>query len=62
LVVQLLKKSQELALSAANSWLLQFGVFGGHYVNGAPLSPDQIQFLVDRALIHAEVLKKAIKP
>jgi len=31
-----------------------------HYANGDPLSPDQIQFLVDRALIHAEVLEKAI--
>jgi hypothetical protein len=31
-----------------------------HYANGEPLSPDQIQFLVDRALIHADVLEKAI--
>ena len=31
-----------------------------HYANGEPLSSDQIQFLVDRALIHAEVLEKTI--
>ncbi|MCL6435811.1 MAG: polysaccharide pyruvyl transferase CsaB [Leptolyngbyaceae cyanobacterium HOT.MB2.61] len=30
------------------------------YANGSPLSGDQIQFLVDRALIHQEVLQKAL--
>ena len=31
-----------------------------HYANGDPLSPDKIQFLVDRALIHREVLREAL--
>jgi len=31
-----------------------------YYANGTPLSPDQIRFLVDRALIHQEVLQKAL--
>jgi len=31
-----------------------------HYANGDPLSPDQIRFLVDRALIHQEVLHKTL--
>jgi polysaccharide pyruvyl transferase CsaB len=32
-----------------------------HYANGDPLSADQIQFRVDRALIHREVLHKALE-
>lgn len=31
-----------------------------HYANGVPLSPEQIQSLVDRALIHREALNKAL--
>jgi polysaccharide pyruvyl transferase CsaB len=31
-----------------------------HYANGEALSSDQIQFFIDRALIHAEMLEKAI--
>lgn len=31
-----------------------------HYANGDPLSPERIQFLTDRALIHREVLQKAL--
>jgi polysaccharide pyruvyl transferase CsaB len=31
-----------------------------HYANGNPLSPDQIQFHVDRALIHQEILWQRI--
>lgn len=31
-----------------------------HYANGDPLSTEKIQFLVDRALIHREVLRKAL--
>jgi polysaccharide pyruvyl transferase CsaB len=31
-----------------------------HYANGEALSLDQIQFFIDRALIHAEVLEKVI--
>jgi polysaccharide pyruvyl transferase CsaB len=31
-----------------------------HYANGDPLSADQIQFRVDRALIHREVLHKVL--
>ncbi|AFZ25692.1 polysaccharide pyruvyl transferase CsaB [Cylindrospermum stagnale PCC 7417] len=30
-----------------------------HYANGEPLSPEQIQSLVDRALMHRELLKEA---
>jgi polysaccharide pyruvyl transferase CsaB len=32
-----------------------------HYVNGEPLSADQIHSLVDRALMHQEVLKEGIR-
>ena len=31
-----------------------------HYANGEPLSSDKIQFLVDRALIHRELLAQAL--
>ena len=31
-----------------------------HYANGEPLSPEKIQFLIDRALIHREVLRDAL--
>lgn len=31
-----------------------------HYANGDPLSAEKIQFLVDRALIHREVLSQAL--
>lgn len=31
-----------------------------HYANGDPLSPDKIQFLINRALIHREVLSQAL--
>ncbi|MDF5716389.1 MAG: polysaccharide pyruvyl transferase CsaB [Rhizonema sp. NSF051] len=31
-----------------------------HYANGEPLSPAKIQFLVDRALIHREVLRDSL--
>ncbi|MBD2386287.1 polysaccharide pyruvyl transferase CsaB [Cylindrospermum sp. FACHB-282] len=31
-----------------------------HYANGEPLSPEQIQSLVDRALMHRELLKEAL--
>lgn len=31
-----------------------------HYANGEALSPDQIRFLIDRALIHQEVLHNAL--
>lgn len=31
-----------------------------HYANGEPLSKDQLHFLVDRALIHREVLETAL--
>jgi polysaccharide pyruvyl transferase CsaB len=31
-----------------------------HYANGDPLSSEQIQFLVDRALIHRDVLHEAL--
>jgi polysaccharide pyruvyl transferase CsaB len=31
-----------------------------HYANGEPLSPDKIQFLIDRALIHRELLADAL--
>ncbi len=33
-----------------------------HYTNGAPLSPDQVHSLVDRALMHRDVLAAAIAP
>lgn len=32
-----------------------------HYANGDPLSPDKIQFLIDRALIHQAVLQEALE-
>ncbi len=32
-----------------------------HYANGEPVSPDQIQSLVDRALMHRELLHAALK-
>ena len=31
-----------------------------HYANGDPLSPDQVQSLVDRALMHRELLSDAL--
>jgi polysaccharide pyruvyl transferase CsaB len=31
-----------------------------HYVNGEPLAPEQIQSLVDRALIHRDLLREAL--
>jgi polysaccharide pyruvyl transferase CsaB len=31
-----------------------------HYANGNPLSSDQIQFHIDRALIHQEVLRQGV--
>jgi polysaccharide pyruvyl transferase CsaB len=31
-----------------------------HYANGEALSPDKIQFLLDRALIHREILKQVL--
>ncbi|WP_333783602.1 polysaccharide pyruvyl transferase family protein [Nostoc sp. 'Peltigera malacea cyanobiont' DB3992] len=31
-----------------------------HYANGEPLSPEKIQYLVDRALIHRELLSQAL--
>jgi len=31
-----------------------------HYANGEPLSPDQIQSLVDRALMHRDLLSEAL--
>ncbi|MBD2741196.1 polysaccharide pyruvyl transferase CsaB [Coleofasciculus sp. FACHB-1120] len=33
-----------------------------HYVNGDPLSPHQIQSLVDRALMHRDLLNDALAP
>jgi polysaccharide pyruvyl transferase CsaB len=32
-----------------------------HYVNGNPLSPDQLQSLVDRAMMHQEILYEVLK-
>ncbi|MEA5504104.1 polysaccharide pyruvyl transferase CsaB [Halotia wernerae UHCC 0503] len=31
-----------------------------HYANGEPLSSEQIQFLIDRALIHRDILNQAL--
>ena len=31
-----------------------------HYVNGDPLAPEQIQSLVDRALMHRELLSEVL--